>query len=428
VPVTMGDPAPGFTLPGTDGTPEGHRDYSLQDYRDRAVVLVFYPADNSPVCTVQLNTYSDDISRFADSGAQVLAISPQSVDEHDQWAASQGGFAFPLLADIDKSVGEAYGILGPVGFYRRSVFVVDPAGVIRYAHRSTAGLTFRPVAEIVDAVQAMVWARDPRTRSGRAKRSTRWMLVVVPVAMTLIGCVVMPLDVSLGALALTSEPPDTIGIDVNGELTIARASTKNTGANTRVAFWQKESAKSMNQQTCATWTRESDPFNQEGAALRMRTVAGVTRGITITKNIYGSATWVFNVHVWDTSGPSSPLPATQIAQFDLSSALVEGFQLRPLPWRICARAVDDVVSFKVWPADEIEPGWASWNHVRAVRLPPGWLGAGTPGWYVAHLRPGEAVRFGELFADELSPQATAGSRSAASVIVPVDPEPVPGLP
>jgi peroxiredoxin Q/BCP len=156
VPVTIGDAAPDFVLPGTDGTPEGHRDYSLQEHRGQSVVLVFYPADNSPVCTVQLNTYSDDISRFADSGAQVLAISPQSVEQHDEWAASQGGFAFPLLADEDKAVGEAYGILGPVGFYRRSVFVVDPAGVIRYAHRSTAGLTFRPVAEIVDAVKAAV--------------------------------------------------------------------------------------------------------------------------------------------------------------------------------------------------------------------------------------------------------------------------------
>jgi peroxiredoxin Q/BCP len=156
VPVTVGDRAPAFTLPGTDGTPAGHRDYSLAEYLGRAVVLVFYPADNSPVCTVQLNTYSDDISRFADSGAQVLAISPQSVDEHDRWAVSQGGFAFPLLADEQKVVGEAYGILGPVGFYRRSVFVVDGNGVVTYAHRSTAGLTFRPVAEIVEAVQATV--------------------------------------------------------------------------------------------------------------------------------------------------------------------------------------------------------------------------------------------------------------------------------
>jgi peroxiredoxin len=151
----IGDVAPAFSLAGTDGTPDGHRNYSLAEYIDRPVVLVFYPADNSPVCTVQLNSYSSDIGRFSDVGAQVLAISPQSVAQHDEWAASQGGFAFPLLADMGKVVGESYGILGPVGFYRRSVFVVDPAGVVRYAHRSTAGLTFRPVDELVEAVATL---------------------------------------------------------------------------------------------------------------------------------------------------------------------------------------------------------------------------------------------------------------------------------
>jgi peroxiredoxin len=107
------------------------------------------------VCTVQLNTYTADIGRFDEVGAQVLAISPQSVAQHDAFAADQGGFAFPLLSDEDHAVGEAYGVLGPVGFYRRSVFVVDAEGVVRYAHRSTAGLTFRPTDELVEAVAAI---------------------------------------------------------------------------------------------------------------------------------------------------------------------------------------------------------------------------------------------------------------------------------
>ncbi len=118
------------------------------------MVLVFYPADHSPVCTVQLQTYSHDIADFADVGAQVLAISPQGIDEHEGFAAEHG-LAFPLLADEGKKVGEEYGILGPLGFYRRSIFVIDVAGVVRYAHRATAGLTFRPVAEIVDALHTL---------------------------------------------------------------------------------------------------------------------------------------------------------------------------------------------------------------------------------------------------------------------------------
>jgi peroxiredoxin Q/BCP len=153
--VSVGASAPDFALAGTDGTPEGRRTYTLGELRGRPVVLVFYPADRSPVCTVQLNTYSDDITRFADTGAQVLAISPQSVAAHEQFADQQDGFAFPLLADEDKAVGQAYGVLGPIGFYRRSVFIVDAEGVVRYAHRSTAGLTFRPVDELVDVLRAL---------------------------------------------------------------------------------------------------------------------------------------------------------------------------------------------------------------------------------------------------------------------------------
>ena len=150
----LGGPAPGFTLPGTDGTDDGRRDYSLADYRGQAVVLVFYPGDSTPVCTRQLNSYTEDIESFTRAGAQVLAISPQSVESHEEFSCKQGGFAFPLLADVDKAVGEAYGIIGPLGFYRRSAFVVDADGAVRYAHRAVAGLTFRSTEELVEAVKA----------------------------------------------------------------------------------------------------------------------------------------------------------------------------------------------------------------------------------------------------------------------------------
>lgn len=152
MPLAPGTPAPPFTLPATLGTPDTRRQVSLEDYRGQPVVLVFYPADASPVCTVQLTTYSNDIARFAEVGATVLAISPQSVEAHEAFAAAHGGFAFPLVADEDRVVGTAYGILGPLGFYRRSVYVLDAEGTVRWRHRATAGLTFRPVEEIVAAV------------------------------------------------------------------------------------------------------------------------------------------------------------------------------------------------------------------------------------------------------------------------------------
>ena len=150
----VGKPAPDFTLAGIDDTDAGRRDYSLAEYRGQVVVLVFYPGDNTTVCTRQLNSYTEDIDSFTEAGAQVLAVSPQSVTSHEDFSCKQGGFAFPLLADTDKAVGEAYGILGPLGFYRRSAFVIDGAGVVRYAHRAVAGITFRSTDELVKAVKA----------------------------------------------------------------------------------------------------------------------------------------------------------------------------------------------------------------------------------------------------------------------------------
>ena len=152
--VAVGRAAPDFTLPGTDGTSDGHRDYTLSEYMGQPVVLVFYPGDNTPVCTRQLNSYTADIDQFRSVDAQVLAISPQSVESHDGFNANQGGFAFPLLSDGDKAVAKAYDILGPVGFYRRSIFVVDGEGTVRYAHRAVAGLWFRPTDEVVEAVRS----------------------------------------------------------------------------------------------------------------------------------------------------------------------------------------------------------------------------------------------------------------------------------
>jgi peroxiredoxin len=147
--MRVGDKAPDFELPGTGG-----RKYSLSEYRGQPVVLVFYPGDSTPVCTRQLNEYTNDVEQFAEVGAQVLAISPQSVQSHERFSEEQGGFGFPLLADEDKAVGTAYGIIGPVGFYRRSAFVIDGQGVIRYAHRAVGGTTFRSTKELVNAVKA----------------------------------------------------------------------------------------------------------------------------------------------------------------------------------------------------------------------------------------------------------------------------------
>lgn len=146
--VGVGDAAPDFRLPGTGG-----REYSLSDYRGRVVVLVFYPGDDTPVCTRQLVCYSNELAQFADLDAQVLAVSTQDVASHEAFATKHR-LAMPLLADVDKDVHRRYGVLGVLDMPRRSVFVIDGAGVVRYAHRAVVGVTFRPVDELTAAVRA----------------------------------------------------------------------------------------------------------------------------------------------------------------------------------------------------------------------------------------------------------------------------------
>jgi peroxiredoxin Q/BCP len=145
--VGVGDPAPPFTLPGT-APGGGVQDYSLADFAGKPVVIAFYPGDDTAVCTKQLNDYNDGFDSFNELDAQVLGISPQDLGSHERFSTKYG-FKFPLLADTDKTVARRYGTLGPIGFPRRSVFIVDGAGTIRYAHRAIAGLTFRPASELV---------------------------------------------------------------------------------------------------------------------------------------------------------------------------------------------------------------------------------------------------------------------------------------
>lgn len=150
---TVGDPAPDFTLAGT--APGGATEqYGLAQFRGRPVVIAFYPGDDTAVCTRQLNDYNKGFESFNELDAQVLGISPQGLDSHAAFSAKYG-FQFPLLADPDKTVAGAYGTLGPLGFPRRSVFIVDAGGVVRYAHRAIAGLTFRPTTELVDALRQL---------------------------------------------------------------------------------------------------------------------------------------------------------------------------------------------------------------------------------------------------------------------------------
>jgi thioredoxin-dependent peroxiredoxin len=154
----IGSVPPDFTLPGVTltGTDVARAEYTLSRQRGNAIVLAFYPGDNTAVCTRQLCSYTSGLEAFTTFGATVWAISPQGLDSHEQFARKYN-LAFPLLADEGLQVSRDYGItLGGAGL-RRSVFVIDADGLLRWKRVTLVGLTF-PSAETISAQLASLKA------------------------------------------------------------------------------------------------------------------------------------------------------------------------------------------------------------------------------------------------------------------------------
>jgi peroxiredoxin Q/BCP len=146
--LNVGEPAPDFELPGT-----GDKTYRLSDYRGRKLVLAFYPGDFTAVCTKQFCSYRDQSDRLDSLGADVLGISPQSIESHERFVEEKR-LNVPLLADEDKSVARAYGVLaGPM--VRRAIFVIDEEGVVRHRKVTLAGLSYESVDDLERAVASV---------------------------------------------------------------------------------------------------------------------------------------------------------------------------------------------------------------------------------------------------------------------------------
>ena len=125
--------APDFALPNQAG-----ESVSLRDFRGRPVVLVFYPADWSPVCGDQLTLYNEVLPLFEEHNAQVLAISVDGKWCHQAFA-EQRNLSFPLLSDFEPkgAVARLYGVYNAEnGLARRALFVLDAEGMIRWSHVS----------------------------------------------------------------------------------------------------------------------------------------------------------------------------------------------------------------------------------------------------------------------------------------------------
>ena len=137
----VGEQAPDFELPGTDGA------FKLSDHRGERVVLLFYPGDNTMVCTKQFCSYRDRADDFASLEATVVGISSQDLASHEQFAAKHS-LNVPLLADVDKEVAKAYSAYSSRLGTKRAVIVIDEQGIVRSRHDHLLGLDFQSVDEL----------------------------------------------------------------------------------------------------------------------------------------------------------------------------------------------------------------------------------------------------------------------------------------
>jgi len=131
--LTVGKSAPDFSLPANDG-----KTYSLKDLRGKKIVLYFYPKDDTPGCTKESCSFSENIFSIKKKGAIVLGVSADSVRSHQKFVEKYS-LQFPLLSDVSKEMLQAYGVLQQKSMFGkkyigivRTTFVIDEQGKIAH--------------------------------------------------------------------------------------------------------------------------------------------------------------------------------------------------------------------------------------------------------------------------------------------------------
>ena len=146
--LQISDRAPDFTLPDENGVL-----FTLSAQRGQSILLVFYPGDNTPVCTRQLCEYRDGVGAFTGLGVRVVGISNDGAASHQKFKAKHH-LPFTLLTDAELLVATRFDSKGMFGM-KRSVFLIDANGVIQYLHIEKLALFRRTSAELVQAISAL---------------------------------------------------------------------------------------------------------------------------------------------------------------------------------------------------------------------------------------------------------------------------------
>lgn len=144
--IETGRQAPGFTLPDGEGNM-----VSLADFRGEKVLLIFYPGDDTPVCTAQLCDYRNNVMAFTSRGIRVVGISADSPESHQRFAEKHE-LPFLLLSDREKSVAKAYDALGFLGMSQRAYVLIDEQGTILLSYSDFLPITYQPMKELLERI------------------------------------------------------------------------------------------------------------------------------------------------------------------------------------------------------------------------------------------------------------------------------------
>ena len=145
--LKTGQKAPEFELADDQG-----ETFRLHDHAGKWLLLVFYPGDETPVCTRQLCEYRDGIEELEGLGVEVVGISGDDAESHRKFKQKRS-LPFRLLSDPDLSVADEYGCRGLMGM-KRGVFLLDAGQVCRYAHVESVALFRRSREELIEAIRA----------------------------------------------------------------------------------------------------------------------------------------------------------------------------------------------------------------------------------------------------------------------------------
>jgi len=141
--IEKGKKAPEFTLPDAEG-----KMVSLSEFSGKKVLLIFYPGDDTPVCTAQMCDYRNNVTEFTKRGIEVIGISGDSPESHKQFAEKHE-LPFLLLSDEAHSTAKAYDALGFLGMSQRAYVLIDEEGTVLLAYSDFLPVTYQPMKDLL---------------------------------------------------------------------------------------------------------------------------------------------------------------------------------------------------------------------------------------------------------------------------------------